>query len=94
MNVSKPSMRCRNHHSDVETKVRVDLRDKLKRKPVYCLSGVRHGGGMNLILAYVWNVGTRRPDAKEETQVDTTQESEYRCRRRGRNSLVVVMKLL
>jgi len=38
---------------------------------------------MNLIQAFVWNVGTCHPDAKGETQVDNTQESEYQCRIRG-----------
>jgi hypothetical protein len=33
-------------------------------KPVYCLNGVRHKGGMNLIQAFVRNVGNCRPDAK------------------------------
>jgi len=39
-------------------------------KPVYCLNGVRHRGGMNLIQAFVGNVGTCRPDAKGEIQVE------------------------
>ena len=33
-------------------------------KPVYCLGGVRHKGGVNLIRAFAWNVGTRRSDGK------------------------------
>jgi len=32
------------------------------------LDGVRHKGGLNLILAFVWNVGTCRFDAKGEIQ--------------------------
>jgi hypothetical protein len=32
------------------------------------LDGVRHKGGMNLILAFVGNVGSCRPDAKGEIQ--------------------------
>jgi len=38
--------------------------------PVYCLGGVRHKGGMTLIQAFAWNLGTCRPDAKGETQVE------------------------
>jgi hypothetical protein len=38
-------------------------------KPVYCLGGIRHKGGVTLYQALVWNVGTCRPDAKGETQV-------------------------
>jgi hypothetical protein len=28
-----------------------------QREPAYCLGGVRHSDGMNLIQAFVWNVG-------------------------------------
>jgi len=37
---------------------------------VYCLGGVRHKGGANLIQAFAWNLGICRPDAKGETQVE------------------------
>ena len=52
------------------------LPGKVQRKPVYCLDGVRHAGGVNLNQALVRNVGTCRPDAKGETQVGTTHEGE------------------
>jgi hypothetical protein len=39
-------------------------------KPVYCLGGVRHKGGVNLIQAFAWNLGICRPDAKGETRVE------------------------
>ena len=39
-------------------------------EPVYCLGGVRHKGGANLILAFAWNLGNCRPDDKGETQVE------------------------
>jgi hypothetical protein len=32
--------------------------NKSRGKPVYCLDGIRHKGGENLIWALVWNVGT------------------------------------
>ena len=38
--------------------------------PAYCLDGIRHKGGVNLIQALVWNVGSCRPDVKGETQVE------------------------
>ena len=41
-----------------------------QEKPVYCLGGVRHKGGVNLIQAFAWNLGTCRPDVKGETQVE------------------------
>jgi hypothetical protein len=45
-----------------------------QRKPVYCLSGIRHTGGVTLDWALMWNVGTCRPDVKGETQVEDPQE--------------------
>jgi hypothetical protein len=39
-------------------------------EPAYCLGGVRHKGGVNLIQAFVRNVGSCRPDVKGETQVE------------------------
>ncbi len=41
----------------------------VQEKPVYCLNGVRHRGGMNLMQALVGNVGNCCPDAKGEIQV-------------------------
>ena len=39
-------------------------------EPADCLGGVRHKGGVDLIWALGWNVGSCRPDVKGETQVD------------------------
>lgn len=47
-----------------------ELRDKSRGGPVYCLGGARHKGGVTLIQALVWNVGTCRADVKGETQVE------------------------
>ena len=41
--------------------------------PVYCLVGVRHEGGVNVIQALVRNVGTCRLDAKGEVQAEDPQ---------------------
>jgi hypothetical protein len=43
---------------------------------VGCSTGVRHGSGVSLIQAWVRNVGTCRPDAKGEAQVDSIHESQ------------------
>jgi hypothetical protein len=40
----------------------------------YCLGGVRHRDGMNLILAFERNVGTCRFDVKGEIQVENPRE--------------------
>jgi hypothetical protein len=42
--------------------------------PVYRLNGIRYGGGVNLIQAFMCNVGTCRPDVKGEIQVEDPQE--------------------
>ena len=39
----------------------------------YWLGGIRHGGGVNLVLALLRNVGTCRSDAKGEIQVEDPQ---------------------
>jgi len=39
--------------------------------PVDGPGGIRHEGGVTSMQAVVWNVGTCRPDAKGETQVET-----------------------
>lgn len=49
-NESEPLMMCRNPLSDdVKTGETVHFRDKSKRKPDYCLVGIRHTDGVNLI---------------------------------------------
>jgi hypothetical protein len=73
---SEPLTRCRKQKGDVETGGLSLSQEKVQREPAYCLDGVRHAGGVNLIQALVWNVGTCRPDAKGEAQVGSTHEGE------------------
>ena len=75
-------MTCRKRRDDVKTGAESFLRDQSGGRPVYCPLGVRHGGGVSLIQAFVWNVGTCRLDAKGDTQAEIPQESEYRARHR------------
>jgi len=42
--------------------------------PVYRLNGIRYGGGVNLIQAFMCNVGICRSDDKGEIQVEDPQE--------------------
>ncbi|MCX5845755.1 MAG: hypothetical protein NTW12_05270 [Deltaproteobacteria bacterium] len=42
--------------------------------PAYRLGDIRYGGGVNLIQAFMCNVGTCRSDVKEEIQVEDPQE--------------------
>jgi hypothetical protein len=64
--VSKTKRRCQNWRLTL-------LQDKSRGKPVYCLDGVRHKGGVNLNQALVWNVGTCGSDDKGEIQVEDPQ---------------------
>jgi hypothetical protein len=42
---------------------------KAQEMRAYCLGGIRSEGGVSLVQAAVWNVGTSNVDAKGETQV-------------------------
>jgi hypothetical protein len=55
--------------------------------PVYRLNGIRYGGGVNLVQAFVCNVGTCCSDEKGEIQVEDPREGEYRGRAQGRITL-------
>lgn len=46
---------------------------RVHEKPVACVGGIRHRGGVTLDQALVWNVGTCRLDAKGEIQGDDPQ---------------------
>ena len=54
----------------VKTGVLAESQDKSRERPVYCLGGVRHKDGMNLIQAFVRNVESCLSDVKGETQVE------------------------
>ncbi len=66
MNTSEPLMRCRNGQSRRQNWRLLGSQEKSRRQSAYCLGGVRHRSGVNLIQASVWNVGNCRPDAKGE----------------------------
>jgi len=72
--------------SDIKTRVSDITLGEVQRKPAYRLVGVRHIGGVNLVRALMWNVGTCRPDVKGGTQAEDPQGSEYRSRAQGRNN--------
>jgi hypothetical protein len=54
----------------------------------------RYGGGVNLIQAFMCNVGTCRFDGKGETQVEETTRVSVPMRDTGADQLVVVLKSL
>jgi len=69
-NASEPLMTCRKRRNDVETGLESLARDEPSGKPAYWLGGVRHEGGVSMVQALVWNVGTCRLDAKGEIQAE------------------------
>lgn len=79
-------MKCRKRRDDVKTEGESLSREESGGGPVYCPLGVRHEGGVSLILAQMWNLGTCRLDAKGATQAEIPQESEYRCEAQGRSN--------
>ena len=62
--------------------------------PAYRPSGIRHGGGVNLIQAFLCNVGTCRPDDKGEIQMEETIRMRVPMRGTGAEQSVVGRKVL
>jgi hypothetical protein len=79
-------MTCRKRRDEVKTGRESLAREESGRRPVYCPLGLRHEGGVSLILAQVWNLGTCRLDVKGATQAAIPQASEYRCEAQGRSN--------
>ncbi len=58
--------------------------DAVEASPVYGLGGDRHKGGVILVQALAWNVGTCRCDAKGKVQGADPPGQKYRCTAQGR----------
>jgi len=67
---SEPLMRHRKDRDGVKTGFLYRVQDEAWEKPAYCPSGLRCKGGVNLIEAFAWDLGTCRFDEKGETQVE------------------------
>jgi len=74
MSNSEPLMRHRKDIGGVETELLYRVQDETWGRPVYCPSGLRCKGGMNLIQAFARDLGTCRFDDKGETQVEDPRE--------------------
>jgi hypothetical protein len=72
-NASEPLMTCRNSSRMTSQPGGEHVPGLGQEVPVYCLVGVRHEGGVNMIQALVRNVGTCRLDAKGEVQAEDPQ---------------------
>jgi hypothetical protein len=73
---SEPSRTCRKALDDVKTGGSFVIPGAVWEGPVYCPHGVRHRGGVTVLWASVWNVGTCRSAAKGEPQVGSPHEWE------------------
>ena len=69
-------MKCRKRMDDVETGRKSLTREESGGWPDCCPDDIRHEGGVTLHLAFAWNVGTCRPDAKGEVQAGGPREDE------------------
>jgi len=77
-------MMCRKRIDDVETGGMSLTRDKSGGWPGCCPDGIRHEGGVTPYLAFAWNVGTCRLDAKEDIQMGSPHEDKStKARHRG-----------
>ena len=77
-------MTCRKRIDDVETGGKSLTRDKSGGWPDCCPDGIRHEGGVTPHLAFAWNVGTCRLDAKGDIQMGSPHEDKStEARHRG-----------
>jgi hypothetical protein len=81
--VNEPLLNCRKRTDDVRTGGKSLARDKNRRYLESCLFGIRHEGGVNLIQAFVWNLGTCRLNDKGETQEPKLKCESTDVRHRG-----------
>jgi hypothetical protein len=91
-NESEPLMRRRKGMSVIETRIRMNPRDKARKGPVYGPGGDRRRSGASRVQALVWNVGTERPDAKGEVRGDEPRRASVPMRDDGADRSVVAMK--
>ena len=70
---SEPLMRHRKDRGEVKTELLYRVQDRVWERPAYCPSGLRCKGGVTLIQAFAWDLGTCRFDDKGEAQVEDPQ---------------------
>ena len=81
--MNEPLTKCRKRTDDVRTGGKSLTRDKSRGYLNGCLFGIRHEGGVNLIQAFVWNVGTCRLNVKGEIQEPKLKCESTDVRHRG-----------
>jgi hypothetical protein len=68
-NDNEPLMKCRKFKVLLELGT-ISIPGQVRGGQVYCPCGGRHKGGVNIILAFVGNMGICRSDTKGEIQVE------------------------
>ena len=66
--VSEPLRTCRKSLGDVKTGGSFVIPGAVREEPVDCPHGVRHRGGVTVLWASVWNVGTFAPRSRERDE--------------------------
>ena len=94
MNTSEPLMRCRKAERCCQNLGAQAIQGLVWKLPLSCPGGSRHTEGMNLIQAFIWNLGTCRSDAKRESQAEAPWSERVSMRSTGAESLVVAVKVL
>ena len=62
-------MTCRKHElMTSKPESSLGIRERLRRRPAFCRSGVRHRGGVNLVEALAWNVRPCIAMVREESK--------------------------
>ncbi len=89
---SEPLKTCRKVHRWRQNRVGFVSPGEVWEIPVYCPDGVRHEGGVTLLQALVWNVGTCRPDVKGSHPSGSTMRIRVPMRGTGAELRVVAMK--
>ena len=91
---SEPPMTCRNTTDGVRTGEECRPWDKFGRILETGPCGTRLVGGVSPYQALVWNVGTCRPDAKGDVQVEAPMRTRVPMRGTGAEQPVIGKKVL
>jgi RNA-directed DNA polymerase len=91
-NESEPLMTCREPKHTSKPEGGLPSREKAQEAPAYCLGGVRHKGGGNLVQASVRNVGTCASDAKGVRRSGSTTKARVPMPKTGADGLVVARR--
>ena len=91
-NASEPLMRRRKGMIVIETRLRMKSWDEARKGPAYGPGGDRRRSGASRIQAFVWNVGTERPDAKGEVRGVVPRRARVPKRDAGADRSVVALK--